>query len=784
MIFEFILNLEIIMKEFFETRKAVFLLGLVKYALFLFAFYIFSVGGIRGEIFPFAFGFFVALCWCDQNVFLMSGTYILASVLANFSFNSFLQCAFCCVVIIICHFVHRRFRSRIPASLIGVYAVLSQTAYLYFNLTDINQIVPSFLYLILGVLFMFACIKIFRILLVKGIGFKRTVDENICLCAFFVALGTGLSVISPFGFSLLSVVAVFFVLLSTFVFVNASVPIVIGLSFGLGNALQTGNLMMIAVFCALSLSAVAFKSTSKYFSIMSIIICDVFLGLYFNAYGFYTYKILISTIIGEVLFLCVSNETLAFLKALFAQKSGTLALRSMVNKSRDILCKRMFNLSEVFNEMDIAFKKTIRGVLPANQAKAMLKEEFLNKVCYDCPEKHRCHRVLAKETNETLDAIISAGLDRGRITLLDIPPFLSTRCNRTNIILNTINQLIANYKQYTYCITSVDTSKALVADEFRAVSKLLLHLAEETKQLVTFNEELEQKLNEDLNYFNIQPTETYVYERDGMEYSCVLTLRNGDLENTKLQEVLSKNFGKNMKMIFSEPAVIHGYTMAEFSPAPQYDCIYGSSGVAKTGSGVSGDSFSFIRLTSNKILLAICDGMGSGEDAQNISDTTISLIENFYKADFDDETILSSVNKLLSMQMTDNYSALDICVLDLQNCLADFVKVGAPACFVKHKDSTEVLAGSGALPIGILSEIQPSIQKKVLEAGDIVVLCSDGVTDAFEDVSILQNYINNIMVQNPQEIADIILGEAIKKNDNQPRDDMTVLCTRVFLNVL
>ena len=171
------------------------------------------------------------------------------------------------------------------------------------------------------------------------------------------------------------------------------------------------------------------------------------------------------------------------------------------------------------------------------------------------------------------------------------------------------------------------------------------------------------------------------------------------------------------------------------------------------------------------------------EIGAKMSDTTISLIENFYKADFDDETILSSVNKLLSMQMTDNYSALDICVLDLSNALADFIKVGAPAGFIKHKDSVEVMRGAGALPIGILQDIKPSINKKVLEANDIIILCSDGVVDAFDDEDKLKNFVNNLNITNPQEIADTIVHEAIYLNQSEPRDDMTCLCARIYINL-
>ena len=45
----------------------------------------------------------------------------------------------------------------------------------------------------------------------------------------------------------------------------------------------------------------------------------------------------------------------------------------------------------------------------------------------------------------------------------------------------------------------------------------------------------------------------------------------------------------------------------------------------------------FHKLTSSvrKFLFAINDGMGSGEQAENASELSISLVENFYKAGFE-----------------------------------------------------------------------------------------------------------------------------------------------------
>ena len=769
------------MKQNCGTQKYVMVLNILKYICFFVFMCIFSVAGIKEQIYPFLAGFYVALCWCEQDIFVLSILYILAGLLTGITLAKFFELLFCASIILICFFVHKRLNKKIPLWLVAIYFSFSQILKFYYMFSGINDIISIAVSLFLGLLFMYTCIGIFKVLLVKKIGFKLTIDEKICLSTFFAVVGTGLSSIDFFGFSLSNVFAAFGILLCTYIF-DKSIPIVFAISFGLGVGLQTGSAMSVAIYSTMALASITFKSNGKYFSVLSIILADVVVGLYLNGYINYTYKILVSTILGEILFLCVPNAYIEKFKTAFYVKSTAAGIKNMINKSRDMLCKKMYSLSEVFAEMDRSFKSTVKGTLPASEAKQMLKDDIFQKICANCPQKHHCHRVIQAQTEEVFDGILSAGVSRGKVTMLDIPPLFSTRCNQTGTILNYTNSLLASYKQYTYYSSSVDLSRALVADEFGGVSKLLQKLAESTRELVEFNQELEQKITDDLAYINVMASEVLAY-KSNKEVSCTITMRVNDVENPQLLSVLNKNFGAKMQILSIQPASQANFVVANFIVAPKYDCIFGSSGTNKFGFSVSGDSYTFLRINQNKILFSICDGMGSGEEAQKTSDTTISLIENFYRADFDDQTILSSVNRLLSMQMAENYTAVDVATIDLSDATCDIIKVGSPVCFVKGKDQTEKIAGTGALPIGILETIQPSINKKMLSSNDIVILMSDGIVDAFDNDDKLQVYINNLTSQNPQEICDQILQKAILLDDGQAKDDMTVVAVRIFVNI-
>ncbi len=83
------------------------------------------------------------------------------------------------------------------------------------------------------------------------------------------------------------------------------------------------------------------------------------------------------------------------------------------------------------------------------------------------------------------------------------------------------------------------------------------------------------------------------------------------------------------------------------------------------------------------------------------------------------------------------------------------------------------------MPLGILEEVEPKITKTALSGGDMVIVVSDGITDAFKEEDI-QNFINNINTLNPQVLAENILDKATVLNGGLPKDDMTVLVGKIY----
>ena len=103
-----------------------------------------------------------------------------------------------------------------------------------------------------------------------------------------------------------------------------------------------------------------------------------------------------------------------------------------------------------------------------------------------------------------------------------------------------------------------------------------------------------------------------------------------------------------------EESVVH------IAACPVFEVAYGVARKSREGTDASGDTTSVLCPSRKRRLFAISDGMGSGERAARSSRDAIAMVENFYRAGFDDAVILTLVNKLLCLTSDENFSSLDI----------------------------------------------------------------------------------------------------------------------------
>ena len=91
-----------------------------------------------------------------------------------------------------------------------------------------------------------------------------------------------------------------------------------------------------------------------------------------------------------------------------------------------------------------------------------------------------------------------------------------------------------------------------------------------------------------------------------------------------------------------------------------------------------------------------------------------------------------------------------------------------------------------ALPIGVMAEIEPYTGKSGINAGDYVIMMTDGIADSFDmAIDELENLIMDALEQKagPKDLSDSILQAATERMNGECTDDMSVLVVKLYDNL-
>lgn len=755
-----------------------YLLFVLQFFVFIALFFILFQSSVNMVIFPFAFGMFFALAWANQKVWLLVPSYIIAGVIIHPNME-FAICGLICVFcLIVPYFIHVLCKKNMKKWEFGLFALLSQVGNVCFEILGGFSPILSLVSVVLGVLFMYACINVFEAVIIRGFTNKLTVLEIVSLFSIIATICGGLVVLNVGAFSFLKLFMCFVLLVFAFCSTPLLTMLVASIG-GIGALVATNNPIFVTPFILWALCGLLFKKRYRIFMVIAVVCIELLIGYYFKLYTSFGIIEILPVLIACVCFIVIPKQFCNEVSVMFNLSKDRLAMKNVVNRNREILHKRLGNLSEVFNDINIIYRNMLKRGMTFEEVKGLLEEELTDKICSYCPERNHCHRTFADSTKKVFDELIKISFEKGKATLLDIPSYLTSRCKQTNAILGSINTLTAQYKKYMSMVHDVDTSKLIIADQLLGVSKIMSGLSKEVESNISFDTNLENKILDELTYYNIICIDAVVFEKDEWTQVVSVIVRNSDSEKGRIVDVVSKVCGKKMAVYESFSSSRPGYTVVNLETAPKYDCLFGVSQKTKNGSKMSGDTYSIIKLDGNKLLFAISDGMGSGEKAEKTSELSINLVENFYRAGFDNDIILSTVNKLLNLHKEEIFSALDICVVDEKNGLVDFIKMASPKSYILSDDSCQEIE-AGALPIGIVEDSKPLVKKNCIEAKEFIILISDGISDSFGNDEELSSCIKAIKTKNPQEFADELLERAVACNNGYAVDDMTVIVIKIL----
>ena len=637
----------------------------------------------------------------------------------------------------------------------------------------------AFISLCIGIIFLIVCLIFFNAMSTRFNKIPWTPDQKICTGVLIIIISLGLMGLRYDYLNLHKFITVLLILVTAFI-LDSRNTLVVAACLGLGASLVDLDLVHIAVYILFALAAISFKSYTKYLSVIAVMATDIVLGIYFRAYFGYGFLDALPIILASLCALILPYQLEKHFN--FSQRllSGHLVSKNTINKNRAGVYKRLDNLGSVFNEMQNIYKNLVIGSVPPEESAKLISRHLVDNICSSCNNRPTCRRDtnLARDIDAGFEKLCFIGLQRGSVNFMDLSPDISIRCTKLNVVLNMANNSVSHVQNQEAGRLKTDAGKILMAGLLSGLHRLCKSFAQELGSEVIFDINKGKQIKDALLNAGIVVSDCLITKNKGGEYTVSVLVTRNDAQNRVIERVISNIAGHLLQVDSIDDADTAGFSIVTVRTAPRYNLTFGIAQVSKDFNLQNGDAFSFLKVTSDKTMMSVCDGMGTGERAQRASVLALSLVENFYKAGFPNEIIMESVNQLLILTGQEGFSAIDIAVFSLADGEVNFIKVGGVDGFIKRAMEVEVIE-AGSLPLGIVEEMIPKITRAFLGAGDMAIIVSDGVLDSFGDRVALANFINNAVFKTPQNLADEIIAECLRRTDKIAIDDCTVAVARM-----
>ncbi|MFZ5946748.1 MAG: PP2C family protein-serine/threonine phosphatase [Stygiobacter sp.] len=247
-------------------------------------------------------------------------------------------------------------------------------------------------------------------------------------------------------------------------------------------------------------------------------------------------------------------------------------------------------------------------------------------------------------------------------------------------------------------------------------------------------------------------------------------------ERERLKKELEIAAKVQLSLLPKEEPKIQGYDIAAISiPAIE----------------AGGDYFDFVKLSANKLGIAIGDVSGKGVGAAIYMTLTKGILQAHAEEDVSPKNVLAKVNRLLYKSVEKNtFVSMFYAILDYQYHKITYARAGHTPGILTNKNTggTKLLLSKG-MALGLeegnvfnSSLIEDSFQ---INSGDVFVLYTDGFTEAmnekheeFGEERFLKLIEHNRNLPS-KEVINLIVKEIRKFADNFPQhDDMTMVVVK------
>ena len=415
-----------------------------------------------------------------------------------------------------------------------------------------------------------------------------------------------------------------------------------------------------------------------------------------------------------------------------------------------------------------------RQMPPKGESFDFVVEQVARTTCQSCTRRSRCWvrgYATAMDGLQHLKPVLES---KGRVEVQDLPGQLSV-CIHPADLCTAANHGYRLWRSRRQTRARASMLRTALTEQYSALAGALAQLAAKLGQAGLPDPRREAKLAQLFAELGLDALECSVTADLAGRLTASVTICRTHFtqeEISGLVEEVSRLCRRDMDL----PEITHcrTVTMLTFGEKPLFTAEFGAAGHAAAGQSVSGDALDQFCDTSGRAQMLLCDGMGTGRAAAVDGQMAAKLTAQLLRAGFAAESAARLVNVALGLKGAEQEAGatLDLLTVDLYTGRAGLFKAGAAPSFLVRGGVPRMLDGA-SLPMGMLDSLVGRSTTFALDAGDWVVLVSDGALADGADWLMQQLQLCARLGHTPKQAAETVADAAARRAGDK-RDDITV----------
>lgn len=440
-----------------------------------------------------------------------------------------------------------------------------------------------------------------------------------------------------------------------------------------------------------------------------------------------------------------------------------------------ILNQRLNAASTAITELSNCVN-TVQRTLAPNDTKELqliVKSAWCG-TCADCELRESCRNEIKIPTDEAIEKIARALKSHAELDELHFPKGFSQACYSFDEMLAKIKLRHLGFVASLGARGKIEQMQGLMSDQFKSMADILGEIACEFDEDANINSDISDICSKEATEhgLNVLSSECFFDKFGRIMINLHVSRPKENFDFDRFTTALSMVTGASLE--FYETENDGDEYVLKFKPMLAFEVEIGAFSRSADDIKVCGDYYRSFRDSNGRHITVLSDGMGTGSRAAVDSAMAAELFSKLVKSELSFDCALPIANSALLVKSSEeSLATLDVICIDLYTGRTDFMKAGAAASFIRHRDSVAALEQS-SLPIGILRDIGFSKATAKLESGDLLLMVSDGILGDCNGW-IQQELKLWDMSKSPRELAEFIVNSACERKLGKQRDDMTAI---------